>query len=265
MDGLFSPDSITWRVHADPLMAVGGLRALLLQALHPVPMAIFERTSDFRGDFWGRLMRTADYVGVVTYGTTAEAEALLARVRRVHAHLPSVDVDDAERRASEPELLLWVHACLVDSFLTAVRRGGLRLTDAEADQYVAEQAVLAGRVGVEGLPVPRTTAELAAYLTGMRPHLRATPAARSGIRTLLVPPVPTPALPAVPVWSTLVWLAAATLPRWARRAYGLPGLPATDLATTAGLRALRTSLAVVPGAWREGPHRAAARQRLAAG
>ena len=65
--GLFGPDSVTWRVHAEPLMAVAGLRALLLQALHPVAVAAFAEHSTYREDWWGRLSRTGEYIAVTTF------------------------------------------------------------------------------------------------------------------------------------------------------------------------------------------------------
>src|ERR671932_2524220 len=82
--GLFGPDTVTWRLHADPVVGLGGLRALLLQALHPLAMIGVTQHSDFRRDPWGRLMRTAGYIGVTTYGTTDEAREAAARVRRIH-------------------------------------------------------------------------------------------------------------------------------------------------------------------------------------
>jgi uncharacterized protein (DUF2236 family) len=68
-------------------MFVGGIRALLEQALHPEAMAGVAAHSNFREDAWGRLQRTGDYVGTLTFGTIDEAEKLAARVRKVHAML----------------------------------------------------------------------------------------------------------------------------------------------------------------------------------
>ena len=82
--GLYGPDSVTWRVHADPTMALSGLRALMLQAVHPLAMAGVAQHSDFREDPWGRLFRTAEYVGVTTYGTTSQARRAGAKVRGIH-------------------------------------------------------------------------------------------------------------------------------------------------------------------------------------
>src|ERR1700712_5812974 len=85
--GLFGPDSVTWRIHGDPSMLVGGFRALMLQAVHPLVMAGFDDNSLFRGDPWGRLQRTGEWVATVTFGTTAEAERAGARLRGGHRRL----------------------------------------------------------------------------------------------------------------------------------------------------------------------------------
>lgn len=265
--GLFGPDSVTWRVHADPLLALAGLRALLLQALHPVAMAVVHETSDFKRDAWGRLFRTAEYVGVTTYGSTERAREMAARIRAGHRTIRMIDpVTGAEVCANQPELLLWVHACLVDSFLSTVRRGGLRLSDAEADRYVAEQVRMARLAGIRGVKVPRTVAELAGYFTDIRPELRATRAAREAALFVLLPPMPVlvqVATPARPLWASAAGLAFATLPPWARRRFQLPGLPTTDLAAGVALRALRLSLLAVPPQVRDGPHLKLAQRRAA--
>lgn len=266
--GLFGPDSVTWRLHADPLSAVAGIRALLLQALHPTAMAGVAQHSAFREDPWGRLFRTAEYVGTVTYGTREQARRTAARVRGVHRRLGG-GTDPAtgrDYRVDDPDLLLWVHCSLVDSFLSVCRRGGVPVTREEADAYVAEQVRLAELVGVHGQAVPSSAGELADYFARMRPVLKATAEARSAARFVLLPPMPAPvalATPARPAWAGVAGLAFASMPGWARRLYRLPGLPTTDLATTAGLRALRLSLLALPSSLREGPHLREARARLA--
>ncbi len=168
-------------------MAVGGLRALLLQALHPLAMAGVAQNSDFRTDPWGRLQRTADYVGVTTYGTTAEAEKLSARVRRIHSHIRGVEPESGEPyRADDPELLRWIHCCEVGSFLTAYQRGGGALSAEEADTYLGEQTLSAQLVGLDPEEVPATVAELDAYFAAMRPRLRVTAEAREAARFILL-------------------------------------------------------------------------------
>jgi len=266
--GLFGPDSVTWRVHAEPSLWIGGLRALFLQALHPLAMAGVAQHSVFENDWWGRLYRTGEYVGLTTYGTTQQAHDIAAHVRRAHRGLKGVEPESGEKYVvGDPKLLVWVHCGQVDSFLTSTRRSGLRLTDAEADTYVAEQTVAAALVGIPTRLIPQDVGELAAYFDEVRPELRATAAARQGARRLLVPPMPKRVValtPARPAWALLAALSFGSLPAWARRMYGLPGLPLADFGATVTSRALSTAVRTLPESLREGPHLRAARERLAA-
>ena len=125
--GFFGPDSVTWRMHSDPTFSVGGLRALLLQALHPVAMDGVARFSGgFREEPWPRLIRTATYVDTLTFGTRTEARARGDRVRGIHRRLGAIEETTGRTyRVDDPDLLLWVHCCEVDSLLT-VRPAGRR-------------------------------------------------------------------------------------------------------------------------------------------
>ena len=265
-NGYFGPDSVTWRLHADPLMGIAGLRALLLQALHPTAMAGVAAHSNFRDDPWGRLMRTGEYLGTVTYGTRAAADHASARVRGVHRRVRGIDeTTGRDYIADDPDLLLWVHYGFVDSILHVVRRGGLALTQDEADTFVREQVVAASLIGLEPAIVFADEAALDAYAERVRPDLLATEAALETARFAVIPPMPAAVAlgtPARPAWAAAVGLAYTSLPRWARELYGFPELPGTDAATTLALRALRASLLAVPAPLREGPHAKAARERL---
>ena len=132
--GFFGPDSITWRVHSDPSFSVAGLRALLLQALHPVAMdGVAQNSEGFRESPWPRLMRTAAYVDTLTFGTRREALRAVRRVRGIHRQLGGVEeTSGRDYRVDDPDLLLWVHCCEVDSLLSVARRAGVPLTDAAA-------------------------------------------------------------------------------------------------------------------------------------
>jgi uncharacterized protein (DUF2236 family) len=262
--GLYGPDSVTWRVHADPSMALAGLRALLLQAVHPLAMAGVAQHSDFRADPWGRLFRTAEYVGVTTYGTTAEATRAAARVRGLHRKLGGIEPESGTPyRVDDPDLLLWVHCCEAESFLSTAVRSGLRLSRSAQDAYYAEQVRNAKLIGLQSAPT--SVAEMTAYFQDMRPKLRVTAEARLAARFVLFPPMPVKVrlgTPARPAWFALAAVAAAMLPRWTRRLYRLPGIPTTDVgASVAGL-ALRTGLLVVPEGLRDGPHVKDAKARL---
>jgi uncharacterized protein (DUF2236 family) len=264
--GMFGPESVTWRVHADPLLGLGGLRALLLQAVHPIAMAGVAAHSEFREDPWGRLVRTAQYIGTVTYGTAADAQRAAARIRGLHRTVNGVDpASGVPYSATDPQLLTWVHVTEVDSFLTTARRGGLPLTDDEADRYVAEQARAGALLGVPAELAPRSVAEIASYYATMRPQLRVTAPALEAARYVMHPPMPRKVAlltPARPAWYGLGALAFALLPRWTRRLYRLPGIPTTDLAATLAVRALHTGLMQFPQTWRDGPALTAAKHRL---
>ncbi len=245
--GLFGPHSAAWQVHADVAMFVGALRALLLQTLHPLAMAGVADHSTYRTDPAGRLQRTAGFVAVTTFGTTAEAKAAIARVRKVHAMVTGTAPDGRPYRANDPHLLGWVHVTEVDSFLGAYQRYATnRLEPARADAYVAEMAGLAKRLGVRD--APRNRAELAAAMEAYRPELAAGSQARDAVRFLLFPPLPLAARPAYGVISTA---AVGLLPRWARRMLWLPVAPGTEPllvrpAATAVLRVLGWALAPQP-------------------
>jgi uncharacterized protein (DUF2236 family) len=249
--GFFGPGSVTWRVHSDPSFSVGGLRALLLQALHPVAMdGVAKFSGGFREEPWPRLIRTATYVDTLTFGTRAEAVRAVARVRGIHRRLGGVEESTGRAyQVDDADLLLWVHCCEVDSLLSVARRAGLELSDDDADRYVAEQVTAAELIGVGGADVPASVAELADYFERMRPVLAVTPAARDAYRLIVLPPMPTWVrylTPAQPAWGGLATLAVALLPQWARRMYSLPGLGLTDTAATAGLKAFRQTLLRLP-------------------
>jgi uncharacterized protein (DUF2236 family) len=216
--GLFGPESVTWRIHADPSMLIGGLRALLVQALHPLAMAGVAQHSDYQDDPWGRLQRTVDYVVTTTFGDTPKALAAGAKVRAVHSRVRGVDPVTGRRyRADDPELLLWVHAVEVHSFLAAYRRYGGWLSGADADTYVAEMVGAAQLVGLSPEQVPACTDDLRSYFRGVT-GLQLTPAAKDAMGQILSPGMP---LALRPMWVVPTTAAVALLPRWARDLYGL--------------------------------------------
>jgi uncharacterized protein (DUF2236 family) len=265
--GYFGPQSVTWRVHADPMQWVGGVRALFLLTLHPLAMAGVDQHSTYREDPIGRLQRTGEYLGAVTFGTRAEADRAAARVRGVHRRVRGVEPEsNTPYWAPDPELLLWVHCGEIDSFLTIARRAGVAVSAADADRYVAEQVTAAELVGIPRHLAPASTAELADYFERTRPSLRLTAAARETAKFLFLPPMPKlvqVATPARAVWASAAGLAFASLPRWARRLYRSPGLPTTDLGASVTLRGLRAASVVLPASIRHPPAYRAAQRRLA--
>ncbi len=271
--GLFGPRSVTWRLHADPMMGLAGLRALMLQALHPRAAEAVGQHSSFREDVWGRLTRTSEFIAVTTFGTRAQALSAGAHVRALHALMQAVDPESGHAyRVDEPELLAWVHCCLVNSVVDVLRRSGVAMDAGDADRYVAEQVRAAVLVGLEPDDVPSTSQDLEAYFRDVRPQLRVTRVAREEVSYVIAPPIPARYAPvARPAWSAVAGLAFAALPPWARRMYSMPSLAGAaalhGAATTVAMHALRASLRGVQGVvppLREGPHLRSARQRLAA-
>src|SRR6201997_336096 len=169
----FAPDRPIRRVHGDAAMFVGGLRALLLQSLHPQAMIAVAQHSDYRSDPWGRLQRTSTFLAATTFGNADDAQRAVDQVRRVHRHVTGTGPDGIPYRAEDPHLLRWVHVTEADSFLRCHQRYGARPLDAaECDGYVADAARIALTLGVPD--PPRTRRELAAALRAYRPELRAT-------------------------------------------------------------------------------------------
>ncbi len=213
--GLFGPESVTWRVHSSFAMFVGGIRALIVQTLHPLAMAGVAEHSNYRADPLGRLNRTGAFIAATTYGTTAEAEAAIAKVRAIHEHVRGTARDGRPYAATDPDLLAWVHHVEVESFLLAYQRVGPGLGAADADRYVAEMAGLGTRMGV---PDPVTTAaELHAWVRD-HPEQRVTPEARTALRFLLLPPLP---LAARAPYTALLAAAISLVPLKQRFALGL--------------------------------------------
>lgn len=241
----FAEDSPIRTVHGDASMFVGGLRALLLQSLHPLAMAAVAGHSGYRGDPWGRLQRTSTFLAVTTFGQAEDAQRAVDHVRDVHRRVRGTAGSGQPYEASDPHLLGWVHAAEVDSFLCAHRYyGARRLSDAGYDGYVAQAARVAVALGVPEPPHDRR--ELAECLDRYAPELHATEEALDAARFMLLkPPLP---LIARPPYGVLAACAVALLPPWARRELHLPYLPRLEKAVVrpagGGLtRAIRWAMA----------------------
>ncbi len=256
--GLFGPDSVAWRLHADPSMLIGAMRALLVQALEPRAMAGVVQHSDYKADPWGRLNRTVRFVLHTTYGDTPTAEAACRAVLRIHDRVHGVDpVSGHAYSAHDPDLLLWIHAVEVHSAVFSYRSYAGRLADDDADRYVDEMVRVAELLGMPGDIAPRTMGELREYLHGVE-GLQATPGARDSMRLILGPPLP---LPLRPLWVLPASAAVASLPRFARRMYGLPWFEPASLSVRATMFGLTRFLNVLPI---EAPEIRNAKSRLAA-
>jgi uncharacterized protein (DUF2236 family) len=259
-DGFFGPASVTWRSAGDLSSPVAGLRALLMQALHPLAMAGVDQHSDWREDPVGRLAATSAYLATVSFGEKAAAERAAARVRRIHEYVTGTDASTGRPYAAgDPALLLWVHAALVESTIVARHWFGTPLEPADADRYVAEMVVAAELVGVPRDLVPASAAELTGYVESVRPELACTPAAGESMAYLLDPPGLDDDL--AEIWQEVRDAAIAVLPEWAREMYGYS---VQEPLTPARRTEIRQALGILDAAFLGEPGVLEARQRITA-
>ncbi len=217
-DSWFGPDSITWLIQSDWSTLVGGVESLLVQVLHPPTMSGVAQHSAYKEDPFGRLHRTANFIGTTTYASADEAEAMVKVIRKVHDRVKGTTPAGEPYEANDPHNLAWVHCTEVDGFLRSFRRyGSVEISNAEADQYVAEMAKVGEALGV--VDAPRSVAELNARLELYLPELKYDAQAREAIRWLMLPPNK-PA--AQGTYMVILGAAVNLLPAWARRKLWLP-------------------------------------------
>ena len=233
----FDNDSEIVRVHGDASMFIGGIRAILLQTMHPVAMQAVADHSGFRGDMWGRLARTSQFLAVTTFGTADHAEQSIRAVRSIHDRVTGTMPDGTPYVASDPHLLAWVHAAEVESFMLAHQTYGAEpLDDAGYDAYVAQASLVASKLGA--IDPPTTVAQLRQVMDDFRPELRATDEARSAVRFLVLhPDLPIAARPA---YGVLMAAGIALMPRWTRMPLRLPWLPVSERTVVKALGTLAT-------------------------
>jgi uncharacterized protein (DUF2236 family) len=218
--GLFGPQSVSWQVHGDfTSMLIGGISALLLQALHPLALAGVWDHSNFREDLLGRLRRTGQFISGTTYGSRADADWLIDKVKAIHLKVTGTTPDGRAYAASDPALLTWVHVAEVHSFLQAhLLYRNPQLSEADQDRYYAEIALIAERLGAT--QVPRSRSAVAAYIAAARPELCCDARSLEILRILLNAPAPS-AL-AAPVAKLLMQAGIDLLPDWAQCMLGQP-------------------------------------------
>ncbi|WP_242207037.1 MULTISPECIES: oxygenase MpaB family protein [unclassified Pseudomonas] len=211
--GLFGPDSVSWQVHGDfSSMLIGGISALLLQALHPLALAGVWDHSNFREDMLGRLRRTSQFVSGTTFGSRRDADWLIEKVRTIHLQVVGTAPDGQPYAASDPDLLTWVHVAEVSNFLAAhLRYRNPQLSGSDQDRYYAEIAVIAERLGARD--VPKSRQDVADYLQRMRPQLLCDERSREVLRLLLA--APAPSVLARPFGDLMMKAGIDLLPDWA--------------------------------------------------
>ncbi|MES2869908.1 MAG: oxygenase MpaB family protein [Pseudomonadota bacterium] len=231
--GLFGPNSISWQVHGDfTSMLIGGISALMLQALHPLALAGVWDHSNFRQDMLGRLRRTGQFISGTTFGATPDANWLIEKVRTIHLQVTGTGPDGRPYAASDPELLTWVHVAEVSNFLAAhLRYRNPELSLEDQDRYYDEIAQVAERLGATN--VPRSRQQIADYLEGIRPQLLCDERSHEVIRLLLN--APSPSVLAKPFGALMMQAGIDVLPDWASDQLGLYQRPLTRKLVRAGV------------------------------
>lgn len=254
--GWFRPGDAIWTVHGSVATFLGGIRSLLLQALHPLALAGVDRHSAYRDDPFGRLQRTGAFIAATTFGSAEQAETTVATIGRMHDRVSGTLTDGRAYSARDPRLLEWVHVALVDSMVTAYLEFG-HDGPISADAYVADMAVVGAAMGVVDPPLTRR--DLSARIAGFRPELAGGPDARRMRDFVLSAPLP---LLLQPGYGVLARAARDTLPDWAvdllgDRPVSGPARRARAVVADSALRTL--SLALV-----RSPAQAAGEYRLSA-
>lgn len=189
--GLLGPGSVAWTVLGHPMSLIGGMRALIIQSLHPLAMAGVAQHSDYETRALDRLRQTAYYVTATTFGDTATAHAAADRVRRVHRHIRGVDpVTGQPYSAADPDTQIWVHCTEWHSLLATYRVfGGRTLTAEDEDRYLAEGAIIGSLLGTARERIPASVADYRDYFADVRPRLCLSEHSRRAINFVINPPL----------------------------------------------------------------------------
>jgi uncharacterized protein (DUF2236 family) len=269
-EGLFGPASVTWRVGREGALLLGGGRALILQVAHPLVAAGVAEHSNYREDPWGRLYRTLDLTTRAVFGDAETAADAAARLGRVHRRVRGLTRAPGGRfpagtpySASDPELLMWVHATLVDTALLFYDRYVRRLTIAERQRYYEEQKALAEAFGVPRERQPADYAEFNEYVASMLESdaIAVTHTLRDVVDAVLHPRLP---LPARPLVEALALVTVGTLPERLRAELGLGWGPYRARLLGASAAVARTALPLLPSLLRELPPARRADRRMRA-
>jgi uncharacterized protein (DUF2236 family) len=222
----------------------------LLQVAHPLVAAGVVQHSDYRHDLWTRLVRTLRALYLVAFGTKAEAERAGQAVQAVHAHVHGVTETwlgpfppGTPYSASDPELMLWVHATLVQSSLAAYGRFVCALSSEDKERYYQEMRLVAGLFGTPAAVIPSSLAEFREYFgTQLRGQaITVTPPAREVAAIILQAALPAAMRVLVPAHRLAT---PALLPTRLRDEYGLRWTPLHELALPIAARSVR--LAATP-------------------
>jgi uncharacterized protein (DUF2236 family) len=263
--GLFGPGSLTWRVNREGALLLGGGRALLLQVAHPLVAAGVAQHSNYREDPFGRLYRTLDTVTTIVFGSTSEAKEAAARLHRVHTRVKGASEDGTPYVATDPELIMWVHATLVDTSLLVYQTYVGELSYSECCRYYEEQQRLGEEYGVPLSRQPATYSEFTEYVHEMvyGGKLQVTDALRDVAAATMRPRLPVPLVgrPAIEYFNLVT---AALMPAWLRAELELPWGPRRARLHAAQRGVIRRLIPTLPSLVRELPPARSAERRVRA-
>jgi uncharacterized protein (DUF2236 family) len=248
--GFFGPESVSWRVHRETTVLFGGARALLMQAAHPLVIAGARESGFYDRNPWKRLERTLALTYAITFGNRDQALGAAERINQVHRRVRGVDpVTGRKYDALDPDLLLWVHACLVDSALLFERRTVGRLTESERQRFHEEQVQAAELLELPRARIPPTVDGLRAYIERVvgGDDLRVTDSSFRVAELFRRPPSDAEWRP---VLRAVAWWAFGTLPARLRSMYGVRWGPWSEARLRASLGALKVARPVIPRRFR---------------
>jgi uncharacterized protein (DUF2236 family) len=249
---VFGPGSLTWRVNGEAVLLLGGGRALLLQVAHPGVAAGVAEFSDYRKDPWRRLYRTLDTTLTIVFGEDGASEAASARLRSVHERVAGTDDRGEPYRALDPELLLWVHATLIETSLAMYTRYIGRLTADELERYYGEMKVLGEAYSIPRETMPADYEAFRDYWDSMLDGgLRVTETTRDVTDAVLRPDLTPLAWPAVEL---LRMVTVGTLPAGLRSELGVNWGPARERALAGSQLAVRRLMPLLPSLVRRFPN-----------
>jgi uncharacterized protein (DUF2236 family) len=264
--GLFGPDSLTWRINREGALLLGGGRALLLQVAHPLVAAGVSQHSNYREDPFGRLYRTLDTVTKIVFGSTEVSDEAAARLHRVHTRVKGEADDGTPYHANDPDLLMWVHATLVDTSVLIYETYIGALSPVEHDRYYEEMMLLGEKYGVPRDLQPQSWREFRVYFDDVvygGQTLAVTDALRDVAKHSLDPKLPVPFV-GRPAIEYLNLVTAALMPDWLRTELGMPWGPRRARLHTAQRRVIRRLIPVLPSLLRDFPMARQAERRARA-
>jgi uncharacterized protein (DUF2236 family) len=248
---VFGPGSLTWRINGEAVLLLGGGRALILQIAHPGVAAGVAQFSNYRAEPWKRLYRTLDTTLAIVFGDGETSAAASTRLRRLHGRVNGTDDRDAPYRALDPDLLLWVHATLIDTSLTIYQRYVKPLTASELSRYYEEMKALGEAYSIPREAMPADYGAFRDYWSRMLADgLRVTDTTRDVADAVLRPELMPLAWPAVELVRLVT---VGTLPPHLRTQLDFPWSANRERALAGSQAAIRRLLPVLPALVRRFP------------